>query len=290
MKYILITGANKGIGLASVEKVLNTHSDTHIFLGSRDKDRGFAAKRDLMNKNTDIQDRVSVLQLDVTNTESIKNAFSEVEHKIKDNTLYGIVNNAGVARGSLKHILDVNVSGIHRICAAFIPLLSRPDGRVVNVTSAAGPSYVATCSQANQDLLTKNDISWTEVKAFMGLCLNVQGGANDFKSQGLGSGSHYGISKACANALTLHLAHQNPNLKINACTPGFIETDMTRPMAVYNNKTPQEMGMKPPSEGTISIMHLLFGDPPGNGRYYGSDALRSPLDRYRSPGDPPYVD
>lgn len=26
----------------------------------------------------------------------------------------------------------------------------------------------------------------------------------------------------------------------------------------------------------------------GSGRYYGSDGLRSPLDRYRSPGDPPY--
>ena len=26
----------------------------------------------------------------------------------------------------------------------------------------------------------------------------------------------------------------------------------------------------------------------GSGHYYGSDAKRSPLDRYRSPGSPPY--
>ena len=34
--------------------------------------------------------------------------------------------------------------------------------------------------------------------------------------------------------------------------------------------------------------HLLFGELEGNGRYYGSDAKRSPLDKYRSPGSPPY--
>jgi hypothetical protein len=35
-------------------------------------------------------------------------------------------------------------------------------------------------------------------------------------------------------------------------------------------------------------MFLLFGHPEGNGRYYGSDALRSPMDRYRAPGTPAY--
>jgi len=32
----------------------------------------------------------------------------------------------------------------------------------------------------------------------------------------------------------------------------------------------------------------LMGDPIGSGHYYGSDCVRSPLDRYRAPGDPPY--
>ena len=36
-------------------------------------------------------------------------------------------------------------------------------------------------------------------------------------------------------------------------------------------------------------MHLLIANGlQGNGRYYGSDAKRSPLDRYRSPGSPEY--
>ncbi len=47
--------------------------------------------------------------------------------------------------------------------------------------------------------------------------------------------------------------------------------------------------MKPPAQGARAPMHLLFGELEGNGRYYGSDAQRSPLDRYRSPGSPPYT-
>ena len=48
------------------------------------------------------------------------------------------------------------------------------------------------------------------------------------------------------------------------------------------------MGMKAPSEGAQTPLLLLFGDIEGSGRYYGSDGERSPLDRYRAPGAPPY--
>jgi NAD(P)-dependent dehydrogenase (short-subunit alcohol dehydrogenase family) len=78
-------------------------------------------------------------------------------------------------------------------------------------------------------------------------------------------------------------------LRVNACTPGFIETDMTRKYATAQNKAPAELGMKPPSAGARAAMFLLFGEPEGNGRYYGSDGQRSPLDRYRAPGDPPFA-
>jgi carbonyl reductase 1 len=44
----------------------------------------------------------------------------------------------------------------------------------------------------------------------------------------------------------------------------------------------------------VAPLYLLFGEdlphPEVNkGRYYGSDAVRSPIDVYRGPGDPPYV-
>ena len=106
---------------------------------------------------------------------------------------------------------------------------------------------------------------------------------------GLGGGDAYGLSKACLNAYTVELARTNPTLTVNACTPGFIETDMTRPYADARGVAPAEMGMLSPAEGTRSTMHLLFGEVGGSGWYFGSDAVRSPLDRYRSPGDPPFT-
>jgi NAD(P)-dependent dehydrogenase (short-subunit alcohol dehydrogenase family) len=114
-------------------------------------------------------------------------------------------------------------------------------------------------------------------------------GEEAFAAKGLGDGDPYGLSKACANTYTLIAAREHPGLHINACTPGFIETDLTRPYADAKGLAPADMGMKPPAEGTRSTMHLLFGELEGNGRYYGSDAVRSPMDRYRAPGDPPYT-
>ena len=289
MKYILITGANKGIGLATVKKILETHSDAHVFLGSRNKKNGDRSKEALRNENPSFESRITVVQLDVTDIDSIQKSAIDIQEIMNGNDLYGIVNNAGIASSPLECTLDVNVYGIRRICSVFIPLLSASEGRIINVTSAAGPSFVATCSKEHQQLLTKEDIAWSEIESFMSKCLAVSGGADAFQQKGLGNGSSYHISKACANALTLHLANTFPHLKVNACTPGFIETDLTRPMAAFSKKTPKEMGMKPPSQGTVSIMHLLFSELSGNGWYYGSDALRSPLDKYRSPGDPPYT-
>ena len=40
----------------------------------------------------------------------------------------------------------------------------------------------------------------------------------------------------------------------------------------------------------VAPLFLLFGSSQGSGHYYGSDARRSPLDRYRAPGSPEYSD
>ena len=53
-------------------------------------------------------------------------------------------------------------------------------------------------------------------------------------------------------------------------------------------KKPEEMGMKTSEQGSSSISFLMMDANQGSGMYFGSDCLRSPFDRYRSPGDPPY--
>jgi NAD(P)-dependent dehydrogenase (short-subunit alcohol dehydrogenase family) len=162
-------------------------------------------------------------------------------------------------------------------------------GRIVNVTSAAGPSFVATCSPERQRFFLDAQMTWPRLRAFIDECLGMEGDAAAFAAKGLADGSAYGLSKACANTYTMIVAREHPGLRVNACTPGFIETDMTRHFAKSQGKSPAELGMKTPADGARAPMHLLFGSLEGNGHFYGSDAKRSPLDRYRAPGSPEYT-
>jgi NAD(P)-dependent dehydrogenase (short-subunit alcohol dehydrogenase family) len=54
-------------------------------------------------------------------------------------SIYGLVNNAGVAAGSTEAVLDVNYFGAKRATQAFLPLINPITGRIVNISSASGP-------------------------------------------------------------------------------------------------------------------------------------------------------
>ncbi|MAW06193.1 MAG: SDR family oxidoreductase [Deltaproteobacteria bacterium] len=290
MKRILITGANKGIGLATVAKLLGSYDETFLLLGSRDSKKGQQALNSLLDFQPEWKDRLDLIQIDVEQDLSVNSAAEEVVTKFgkTPSPLYAIVNNAGIGDSmlGLNKVLQVNTFGPKRVCDAFLPLLNPSIGRVVNVTSASGPLYLAGSSNETKKLLTNPEVSWTEIEKFMSECLKLE---SERTTDWGGDWSAYGISKACTNAYSIYLAKKNPNLTINACTPGFIETDLTRPMAESNGKTPAEMGMKSPEEGVSASVFLLMGNPSGSGHYYGSDCVRSPLDKYRSPGDPPYT-
>jgi carbonyl reductase 1 len=285
MRRILVTGANKGIGLAIVEAILTQHADSFVYLGSRDLERGRAAAGGLERDHADFKSRIEVVALDVADDRSVADAAKRVDK------LYGIVNNAGIgtSSGDLAAVLGTNALGVHRVCETFLPLLDAKAGRIVNVTSAAGPSFVAKCSPEWQRFFLDEQMTWSRLRHFIDECLAMAGDEAAFRAKGLGDLSPYGLSKACANTYTLLLAREHPSLRVNACTPGFIATDMTRRHADAEGKSPAELGMKPPAEGARAPMHLLFGELEGNGRYYGSDAKRSPLDRYRAPGTPAYT-
>ena len=285
MRKVLVTGGNRGIGRAIVEAILAGHDDTFVFMGSRDEGRGRDARAALLAQRPDWATRLAVLPLDVASDASVTRAAGQLADEAP---LYGIVNNAGIGSGGLRAVLNVNILGVRRVCEAFRPLL-QDDGRIVTVSSASGPSFVSRCGPARQALFTDAQVSWAQLEAFTDECGALLDAGEDFGAHGLGDGRPYGLSKALVNSLTMLYARENPSLKVNACTPGFIETDMTRAYAEAANKTPAEMGMKSPAEGCRSTIHLLFSPAVASGQYFGSDAQRSPLDRYRSPGDPPYT-
>lgn len=290
MRRILITGANKGIGLALLEAISIEHPGTLVYLGSRDEQRGRAAAKALLEKHPGMAGRIDVVGLDVASPSSVARARQHVADSAGGEPLYAIVNNAGIGddNRSLAEVLETNTLGVQRVCEAFLPLLEPNGGRVVNVTSAAGPMFVASCSPERQRFFLDPAITWPALQSFIEQCLAHAHDRAALAALGLGS-SAYGLSKACANSFTLLLARENPRLSINACTPGFIATDMGRRYAEAQGKTPAELGMKTPAEGTRAPLHLLFGTLAGSGNYYGSDAKRSPLDRYRAPGSPEYT-
>jgi NAD(P)-dependent dehydrogenase (short-subunit alcohol dehydrogenase family) len=134
-KTVLITGANRGIGKALVDEALR---------------RG--AKKVYAGMRTPVQhpdQRVVPLMLDVTSASQIERAADEVD------TLDVLINNAGIAIYDdltnlqvVEQHLAVNFFGLLRVTRAFLPLLKRSKGAIVNNLSMVGlaplpiiPSY-----------------------------------------------------------------------------------------------------------------------------------------------------
>ena len=200
MKRILITGANKGIGLATVAKLLGSYDETFLLLGSRDSKKGQQALNSLLNIQPEWKDRLDLIQIDVEQDLSVNSAAEEVVTKfgMTPSPLYAIVNNAGIGDSmqGLNKVLQVNTFGPKRVCDAFLPLLNPSIGRVVNVTSASGPLYLAGSSNETKKLLTNPEVSWTEIEKFMSECLKLE---SERTTDWGGDWSAYGISKACSH-------------------------------------------------------------------------------------------
>lgn len=307
MQRFVVTGANKGIGLATVKGLLDAGEDNFVFLGSRDVSRGQRAVDELVGeKSESYSGRVEVLEIDVSNADSVSRAAAAVRSRLNDSTsapLAGLINNAGIALpdfspSAFQSTMSVNVHGVIRVTDAFLPLLDPAKGRVVMISSSSGPSFVAKCTAERQALLVNPSVTHAQITAFADECLSMaasSGSADDaaktFAAAGLTGAENmagYGVTKALVNMYTAQLAREHPSLVVNACTPGFIATELAKPFQERMGKTLDEMGAKPPSDGAKTPVFLATGDVPGSGWYFGSDSQRSPLDRYREPGSPAY--
>ena len=130
MKRIVVTGANKGIGLAIVRRLLKEYPDVYVYLGSRDPGRGMASIKQIASEmGTSAKERVELLEIDVTSDASVQRAVETIKTGLggSTNLLYGLVNNAGGAGGgmSARQTLELNMYGVRRVTEAFLPLIQK---------------------------------------------------------------------------------------------------------------------------------------------------------------------
>jgi NAD(P)-dependent dehydrogenase (short-subunit alcohol dehydrogenase family) len=199
MKTVLITGANKGIGFETARQLAQLNY--FVYLGSRDKNKGLDA---IKNLNLAGISNVALIEIDVTDKDSIKQAKQELANKIK--VLDVLINNAGIAGGqpqnistieieNLRKIFDTNFFSAVQVTQQFMNLLKKSkEPRIVNVSSGLG------------SLTLHNSV------------LNPNFGIYDA----------YSCSKTALNSFTVMLANElkDKNFKINSVTPGYTATDL----------------------------------------------------------------
>ena len=131
MKTILVTGGNKGIGLAIVTRLLQDYPDTYLLLGSRHQGRGQAAVEQIVAMLGDkVRDRVEMVEIDVTSDQSVQEAVRTV--KARHGQLYGLVNNAGGCLDSATHTVQLNTYSVRRVCEEFVGIIEKEQGNPGN--------------------------------------------------------------------------------------------------------------------------------------------------------------
>lgn len=137
-RTVVVTGASTGIGEACALRL--DRNGWRVFAGVR-------READAERVKSRASDRLATLILDVTNQAQIDAARQTVEAAVDDVGLHGLVNNAGISvNGPLEFLtpddlrrqFEVNVVGQMAMTQAFLSLLRRAGGRIVNVGSIAG--------------------------------------------------------------------------------------------------------------------------------------------------------
>ncbi len=190
-KVAVVTGANRGIGLAVCRHLAG--QGVRVLLGSREASKGTKAVAALTLDGLDTE----AVELDVTSDDSVSALRKDIEKRFGGADI--LINNAGVlldqgasvfspAPDSFRQTMAVNFYGAMRMCREFIPvMIERGYGRVVNISSGWG--------------------ALTDMEGFQ---------------------PAYRVSKTALNALTRIVAAEagDCNVKVNSVCPGWVQTEM----------------------------------------------------------------
>ncbi|MBN3908095.1 MAG: SDR family oxidoreductase [Nostoc sp. NMS1] len=197
-KIVLVTGANKGLGLEIARQLGGSGLTTLV--GARDAERGQAAVQTLRGKGFSAH----LIALDVTDEASIEAAAQSIESDFGHLDI--LINNAGVALETeppsqasmekLRQTFDTNFFGVFAVTQAMLPLLRKSgDARIINMSSDLGS--LTWASDPNYEQYS--------VPAFA-----------------------YRASKTALNAFTVALAKElaDSKIKVYSANPGYTATDL----------------------------------------------------------------
>ncbi len=198
-RVVLVTGANKGIGLEIARQIGRTGA--RVLLGARDHARGQTAAAALVAEAIDVR----FVHIDLGQRATVLAAAAAIE--AEEGRLDVLVNNAGItdrADGppsrvdldAVRRVFDTNFFGTLAVIQAMLPLIRKSNaGRIVNVSSGLG------------SLSHNGDPGWEFAQ------VKIIG---------------YNASKAALNMLTVQLAAElkGTRIKVNAANPGFTATDL----------------------------------------------------------------
>ena len=197
-KVAIVTGSSSGIGLETALHLAKNGFKTYATM--RNTSKSDTIKQRSQSENLPVE----ILQLDVTNDSSVKNAIETIVQK--EGRIDVLVNNAGYAlmgavedlsTEEIKNQFDTNVYGPYRTVREVLPTMRKQkDGRIITISSIAG---------------------------FMGMPI----------------ASAYAASKFAVEGFTESLRHEVAPFGIHACVvePGAIKTDIMKGSPVAKKAT-----------------------------------------------------
>jgi len=230
---ILCLGASSGIGLEAVLALAQESQDFHILLGSRSVEKGQKALNDLRSSNaSSLKGSISVLQIDVTDQNSIAAAKEEVQTKFGKVDV--LINNAGIivtrdidTLTNLRETFETNTFGPAIVTEIFTPLLQKSvNPRLIYVSSGQG-------SITNRLDTTQK---WHTIR-----------------------GDYYRMSKAALNMLAAchRINFAEWGCKVCAFDPGFCVTNLTgeagRAMRVQH-------GARDARDPAVALVKVVVGE------------------------------